>query len=237
MLKVNLHFHTAEDATEKIQYTLKQGVEYARMKGYDVLALTCHRAFVCTPEHVANAKQKGILLIPGIEANIFDENGRSSHVVILNCDEKSASLRTFDDLRAYKQEHPDVFVLAPHPYYYGNFSLQENLEKHIDLFDAIEHSWFYSIYFDRNVRAEIVAKQYVKPFISTSDTHFISGLDSDYALVDTDDTTASGVFKAIREKKFRNVTEPRNVARLAIQFGGFIAMRTMRKLAARFAKR
>lgn len=219
--KTNLHFHCAEDSRHSLPYTLRDGIDYACLKGFEVLALTCHRAFLSIPEHVTYAKTKGVLLISGIEAEIFDEHGRGSHVLILNGDKESELLSTFNELRRYKEKKPNIFVIAPHPYFYGNFSLHSNLEKHIDVFDAIEHSWFYTCRFNRNLQAENIAKRHNKPFIATSDTHFLEILDTDYTLVDAMEKTPQAIFNAIRVGKYHNMTSPHSFLATFVRFGWF----------------
>ena len=195
-LKANFHFHAAEDINHRISYTIKEGVDYAAYLGFDVLAVTCHGCFACASEDIEYASSKKVLLIPGIELDIYDEKGKRSHIVLLNCDKSSEELSTFSDIARYKKEHPEVFVLAPHPYFYGNFSLRKNLEKHIELFDAIEHSWFYSKLFNRNRKAKLMAIKHNKPLIATSDTHFLDVFDSSYTTIDVTETTTEEIGRA-----------------------------------------
>lgn len=224
-LKANLHFHTAEDPDEAaIKYNLYQGIDKAAALGFGALAVTCHRAFVVTPDHQKYAAQKGIVLIPGIENNLDENKNRSlragGHCVILNCTKEVEAVRTFADLADYKKRRPEIFIIAPHPYYYGNYSLKNNLEKYIHLFDAVEQSWFYSKkWFNRNPRAEVVAKKYNLPFIATSDAHFFDFFDKSYAVIDVEEKTIPAIFNSIREKRFVNVTSPRHFWREMV--GGY----------------
>lgn len=203
-LKTNLHFHTHDDPRDVIWHTLYEGVRRAKRLGFEVLALTCHQKFIYLPAYQNYAARHGILLIPGVERDI---EGR--HVVILNPDKTIEDVATFDELKAYKQNHPDIFILAPHPYFYGSFSLKKRLERHIHLFDAIEHSWFYSKMFNRNKKAKVVAKKYNLPFIATSDTHELDLLDISYAVINAKEKTIKGVFEAIKNNNFTNITSPR----------------------------
>jgi predicted metal-dependent phosphoesterase TrpH len=209
MLKANLHFHTAEDDAHDIAYDLYAGIDHARGKGFDVLAVTCHRKFVCTSDHVAYAAERDILLLPGIEADIY-EGKKRNHVLIINATRDVEELRTFEDLAHYRKEHEEVLVIAPHPYHVGGFSLHDLLEQYIDLFDAIEHSWFYSTHFDRNKKAQAVAARHGRSYIATSDTHFLDFMDESYALIDAEKETKS-VIGAVRKGSFTNVTSPRSL--------------------------
>ncbi len=229
MHKTNLHFHSAEDGAHAITYSLYEGIDQAVRDGFNVLAVTCHRAVVATQDHIAYAREQGLLLISGIEAEIY-EGRKRSHVLILNCDRQAETLRTFHDLAAYRASHPDIFVIAPHPYHTGSYCLHDMLERYIHLFDAIERSWFYSRAFDQNRRAEAVARAYNKPYIATSDTHFFDYWNESYALIDTA-STPEDVFRAIRQRAFENVSTPRALVRdMIIRMGSFMLVDTARVL-------
>jgi len=211
-LKANLHFHTKEDPLDIIPYTLFEGIDKAAELGFDVLASTCHTKNVCLDHHVQYASERGILLIPGIEANIYETgSNRRNHVLILNCDSSANNIHTFDDLKEYRESHPEIFVIAAHPYFYGTFSLAERLETYIELFDAIEFSWFYTPWFNRNKKAAEMSKKYDKPFIATSDTHFYNFMNENFVHVDTEIKTAESFFNAIRSGSYENTTSPRSL--------------------------
>ncbi len=223
-LKTNLHFHTSEDPRHPtIPYTIMEGIDHAAEKGFGVLAITCHTKVLATAEHIEYAKKKGILLISGMEADVRrTQNGVARHVVILNCQKSAEEIRTFADLDAYKKEHPEIFVLAPHPYFYGGPpSLHRDFLPNLHLFDAIEHSWFYSRFFNRNERAEKVATEKNIPFISTSDTHYFDFFDTNYALVDAEEATPASVFRAITEGKFKNIHTPQSAFGMFLRFFDF----------------
>ncbi len=227
MLKTNLHFHTAEDDAHDIAYDLYTGIDHAREKGFDVLAVTCHRKYVCTSEHVAYAAERDMLLIPGIEADIYEGSNRN-HVLILNATSDVEEVRTFDDLTQYRARHEEVLVIAPHPYHVGGFSLHGLLEQYIHLFDAVEQSWFYSRFFDRNKKARLVAEQHAKPYIATSDTHFLDFMDDSYAVLRAEKNTRS-VIEAVRSGAFTNVTSPRSFVRdMLWRTGTFMAADALR---------
>lgn len=209
-LKTNLHFHTGDDPLDKILYSFYEGISAASHAGFEIIALTCHRKFVDNGDYESYAVSKNILLIKGAEIEI-----EKKHVVVLNCDAEVEKLYTWNELELYRKNRPDIFVIAPHPYFYGNFSLKGDLERHINLFDAIECSWFYSKWFNRNQRSRIVAEKHTKPFIATSDTHDLRFLDRSYAIIEAKSKTIPAVFEAIREKSFANITQPSKPAEMA----------------------
>ena len=213
-LKANLHFHAADDPKDRISYSVKEGIDRAAELKFDVLALTCHYFFAWKKSYADYATQRGILLIPGIEVNVEGPSNRlGRHVVILNCDKEAEQVRTLKDIADYREYKPDIFILAPHPFYphpLEKLSLKEHLVPNIDLFDAIELSWFYSKWFKKNNRkAEKIARKYKLPFIATSDTHFLEHLDFGYVVAEAAEKTPEAIFNAIKQGNFYNVTGPR----------------------------
>jgi len=203
MLKANLHFHAGDDPEHRLGYTVQEGIDRAHALGFQVLAVSCHRRVISTPADEAYARERGILLIHGAEIEV-----EKRHVVVLNADRSVEAVGTFDALAAYRAAHPECFVLAPHPYFDFGLSLGEKLEHHVSCFDAVECSWFHSPSVDRNGRAERFARDRGLPYLATSDTHFLRHLDRAYALIDAPEPTAESVFRAIREKRFTNVSPP-----------------------------
>ncbi|MCK9351553.1 MAG: PHP domain-containing protein [Candidatus Paceibacterota bacterium] len=210
-IKTNLHFHTADDPSDPVSYSTKEGIDKAVSLGFGALAITCHQKYAWTEEYSEYAESKGLLFIPGIEIYIGETRSHSkSHVLILNATKGAENIRTFRELDAYKKEHPESFIMAPHPYFYGNISLKEWLEKYIHLFDAVEQSWFYSRWFNRNKKGKSVAEKHKLPFVSTSDTHFFDFLDTNYCTVEAESASVEAIFSALREGKFENTTSRRN---------------------------
>lgn len=201
MLKTNLHFHAGNDPEHRLAYTIRDGIDRAHALGFQVLALTCHHAVLSTPEDEAYARERGILLIPGVERTI-----EGCHVLILNVTRSAETIGTFEALATYRNEHPECFVIAPHPYFGFGLSLGKELERHRPCFDAVECSWFHSRLFDRNGRAKRFAHEHALPYLATSDTHFLRHLDAAYAYIDASEPTVSAVFRAIREHRFTNIS-------------------------------
>ncbi len=210
-IKTNLHFHTADDPADPIYYSTKEGIDKAVSLGFGALAITCHQKFAWTKEYFEYAKSKGLVFIPGIEIYVGETMAESRHhVLVLNATPEVESVRTFEALALYKKEHPEAFVVAAHPYFYGNICLKELLEKYISLFDGVELSWFYSRWFNRNIKGKATAEKHKLPFIATSDTHYFDFLDTNYCTVEAEEATAESILVAIRAGKFENTTSPRN---------------------------
>ncbi len=227
-LKTNLHFHTGDDIFDRIDYSTKEGIDHAVKLGFNALAITCHQKFAWTEEYFEYARQKGLLFIPGIELYVGETLETSKrHVLVLNAMKDVEKVRTFEELTAYRANHPECFIIAPHPFFYGNFSLKHFLEKYISLFDAIEQSWFYSKWFNRNVEGKAMAEKYHLPFISTSDTHFFDFMDTNYCTVDAEEKTAQAIFQAFREGKLENTTSRRRFWRDMAWTHGKFALKTL----------
>ncbi len=208
-LKANLHLHTNDDPQDQIDYSLNEVVDQAATLGFDVLALTCHNHYAWCEEYANYAEECGITLIRGIEASISQTlNGRGRHVLILGADADIASVKTFTDLQQYKQDHPHIAIIAPHPYFDPFTSLQSLTEKHIDLFDAIEHSWFYSRWINPNKKAIDLAQRYEKPLVATSDTHFLNYLNDHFTLIKAPDRSEVSILKAIKKGAVSMQTRP-----------------------------
>ncbi len=208
-IKANLHFHTKDDIEDKekaamvADYDLFQGLDEAKRLGFDALAVTCHDFVTNDQKYYEYAKQLGINLIRGIEKTV-----EKKHVVILNADKSAEKISTFNDLRAYRKEHPESFFLAPHPFFNGGVSLGPKLKEHADLFDAIEYSWFHFKLLNLNGEACLFAKKRGLPLIATSDTHDLAMLATSYAVVDAEDSSTASVLEALRAGRFINVSPP-----------------------------
>lgn len=213
-LKTNLHLHTSEDAKEgfAIDYSIYQAIDEARKYNFKILALTSHNKFVYQEKYRQYALKKGILLIPGVELSFNSLIFRRIHVVVLNCNSTIKRVKKIDDLRKYKMDNPNIFIIAPHPNFgFINSIRLKKLIKYIDIFDAIEHSWFYSNFINFNKTTEKVAQKFKKSFIATSDTHVLKYLNSDYAIIEAERMNPKAVFKAIKQMKFINITRPKKL--------------------------
>lgn len=196
-LKVQFHVHTKQDPVDNIRHTEKQKIDHAAKLGYDVMAITCHNVVIFNEDLKKYAEEKRILLIPAIEKSV-----EKRHVLILNATVEAQKIRSFNDLRLYKKNNPDCFMIAAHPYYPGWISLHKKLEEHIEVFDAIEYSWYHSKRINRyNKKAIDVAEKHNLPVVGTSDNHLLRYFDHTYSIVEAKGRTMEDVFDAIREKK------------------------------------
>jgi predicted metal-dependent phosphoesterase TrpH len=178
MLKVELHTHTADDPVDRIPHTTRELIDHAASLGYDALAVTLHDRQLDVHNLTAYAADHGIVLIPGVERTI---EGR--HVLLLNFAAGADQVRTFHDLARLKARQPGV-VVAPHPFFPGTVCLGAELERHADLFDAVECNAMYARGVDFNRRARRWARRHGKPLVGNCDVHRLWQLGPTYSLVD-----------------------------------------------------
>ncbi len=198
-IKVNLHLHTDDDPEDKIDYSAYEAIDYAKNLGFDALAITCHNYYAWCEDYAEYADKKGVTLIRGIESTISTKTeNRGKHVLILGADKDVELIKTFDQLIDYRRSKPDILVIAPHPYFDPFLSLQGLVEDYIDVFDAIEHSWFYSRGFNLNKKAIDLANRHQKPLVATSDTHFLDHINEHYTYVDAPDRSEASILQAIK---------------------------------------
>lgn len=201
-LKCDLHLHTREDPRHQLNYSAKELIEKAAKKGYHVVSITNHNVVTYDEELADFARQRGILLIPGVEATV-----QGKHVLIYGVegmDEKWDKL-TFFDLKRLKAR--GAFIVAPHPFYPNYNCLGNLLERFSALFDAVEYSHLYTKKLNFNLKAQEFAKSRNMPLLGLSDAHSLKQLDYTYTLIDADKDMTS-IFEAIRENKATIVTRP-----------------------------
>ena len=210
--KASLHLHTAEDPDDGklIDYSASQIITQAAASGFKVLAITCHHHFVYNQSLVKQAEKLEVLLLPGIELELA-AGPRRAHVVVLNCQPEIAELSTLMDLFDYKAKHPEIFVMAAHPNSDWHFSLGlKRLADNADLFDAFEHTWFYSRWPNANRAVAKLAKKFSKPFIATADLHDRRFLEGDYTVIEAGGLTTDSIIKALKAGRIKNFSSPKN---------------------------
>lgn len=213
ILKTNLHLHTKDDPEDGLTYSFIEALERAKQYGIGCIALTCHNKFIDDPKYKAAAAERDMLFIPGIELSI-----NRQHVVILNAEKGVEKVKSLDQLATYKAAHPEIFILAPHPYFKTAFCLGDELEKHKEVFDAVEFSWFYTKLINMNKKAEAFARANAIPYVATSDLHDLRFMDTSYANVEVDEMTIPALFASLRAGKFTNTSSPRKLLRELVPY-------------------
>jgi predicted metal-dependent phosphoesterase TrpH len=178
MLKVELHTHTADDPVDRIPHTTLELIDRAARLGYDALAITLHEQQLDLGRFAPCAAERGLVLIPGVERTI---EGR--HVLLLNFKSGTEDVRTFRDLARLKSSQKGL-VIAPHPFFPGSVCLGADLERHADLFDAVERNAMFTRGVNFNRRAERWATSHGKPMVGNCDVHRLWQLGTTFSLVD-----------------------------------------------------
>ncbi|MBW3012077.1 PHP domain-containing protein [Candidatus Woesearchaeota archaeon] len=199
MLKCDLHIHTKEDPEDKISYSAKTMIKFAKKLDYDVIAVTLHNKLFFSHDLRNFARRQGVLLIPGMEATIEGKH------VLLHDIKQDPIIFDFEELENMKN---DMFITAAHPLYRMAHSIGRNtLFKYHKLWDSVEYSHFYTTHFNMNKSAEPFCRRFKVPFIGNSDAHHLHDIGFTYSLVDADKNKDS-VLEAIRKHKVKLNTRP-----------------------------
>ena len=208
MLKVDLHTHTADDPVDRISYSAHELIDRAARLEYDALAITLHDRQLDVRPLVPYAAERGLVLIPGIERTI---EGR--HVLLLNFESGAEDVRTFADLRSLRRRSSGL-VVAPHPFFPAPSCLLGRMNRHADLFDAVEYNAMFTASLNFNRLAERWARRHGKPMVGNGDVHRLRQLGTTYSLVEAD-RDASSICAAIAAGRVRVVSRPHSWATAA----------------------
>jgi len=178
MLKVELHTHTADDPVDRIPYTTTDLIDRAADLGFDALAITLHERQLDLDRFRSHAAERGIVLIPGVERTIAGK-----HVLLLNFERGADEVRSFDDLARLKRRGAGL-VVAPHPFFPAPVCLWRDLDRHADLFDAVEYNAMFTRQLNFNTLAERWAARHGRPMVGNGDVHRLRQLGTTYSLVD-----------------------------------------------------
>jgi predicted metal-dependent phosphoesterase TrpH len=196
MLKVDLHTHTADDPVDAIPHSATELIDRAAALGYDALAITLHDRQLDLEPLQGYAADRGIVLIPGIERTV-----ERKHVLLLNFERGAEDVRTFADLARLKRRTPGL-VIAPHPFFPAASCLWSRMDRHADLFDAVEYNAMFTTSVNFNRRAERWARAHGRPLVGNGDVHRLRQLGTTYSLVDAE-RAADAICAAIAEGRVR----------------------------------
>lgn len=232
MLKADLHTHSSEDPVDRIPYDARALIGRAAALGYSALAVTLHDRQLPLTELTAIARDRGVVLVSGIERTI-----RGKHVLLLNFPPAAEQVRDFDEL-ARLRGRSNGLVVAPHPFYPHPTALGRLLDTHAGLFDAVEVNAFYTRLVDFNRPAVRWAREHGKPLVGNGDVHRLSQLGRTFSLIDAE-PQADAICEAIRDGRVSVNTQPLRVGEAARLLGDLLAgdvarlARRMRSLGAK----
>lgn len=210
MLKVELHTHTSADPHDYIPYSTIELIDRAAALGYNGLAITLHERWFDVRSVLDYAQSRKVTLISGVEKSI-----QGKHVLLLNFDAAAEKVHSFDQLRELRASQPAGLVVAPHPYYPARCCLGRLLDRHADLFDAVELNAFYTSTLNHFNRAAISwARRAGKPIVANADIHRLKQLGTTFSLVDASPDPGA-ICAAIRAGRVEIHTQPLTVMRAA----------------------
>jgi hypothetical protein len=202
MLKVELHIHTGDDPVDLVPYSTHELIDRAADLGYAALAITLHERQLDLAPFRRYARERGIVLIPGVERTICGK-----HVLLLNFPAEVERVQSFEEVAALKAHWPGL-VIAPHPFYPAPHCLGRHLSRHAALFDAVEFNYYYTR--QVNVFNEMAvrwARAHGKPIVANTDVHRLDQLGPTCTLVDAE-PHADAICDAIRAGRVTIRTEP-----------------------------
>lgn len=203
MLRGDLHHHINHDPVDGrfIRHSIGELIDHAAASGLQVLSVTCHESRPYDQRAISYAADKGVLLLPGMEATV---NGQ--HVLLLNFREFPSGICSTADIAALKDA--DALVIAPHPFYPTGIAGGDILREHWRLFDAIEFSGMYTgLTKVFNRRAQEFAESAGLPVVGNTDTHFLWQLGRTFSWIDAAPDKES-VLSAIRHGRVKVSTRP-----------------------------
>lgn len=200
-VKADFHIHTSEDRKDLIRYSARELIDMGRKKGFSCLAITNHDTCVWSEYLRDYAKERGICLLPGMEATL---QGR--HVLLINLDFKKISVSRLEDLYSLRSENS--LIIAPHPFYPSPVALRKKFVRHLKLFDAAEWSHFFCRHINFNLKMERVAKASGLPVVGTSDAHQRAQFDTTYSVLDAENLEPESIIQAVKQGRVKVVTRP-----------------------------
>ncbi|HEY7287461.1 MAG TPA: PHP domain-containing protein [Vicinamibacterales bacterium] len=209
MVKVDFHIHTADDPFDLIPYTTRQAIDRGAEQGFSALALTLHDRQLDIRPLESYARERGIVLIPGVERTI-----RGRHVLLINFPAAAESIGSFDELAALKRQNPQGLVIAPHPFFPHLNCLRGLVNEYADLFDAVEINGFWARALNFNRGAVEWAQKHGKPVVGNSDAHRIHLIGMTFSLVDAD-PHPDAICAAVREGRLETRSTPLSTLRAA----------------------
>jgi predicted metal-dependent phosphoesterase TrpH len=205
MVKTELHAHTSDDPEDAIGHSPHQLIDRAAALGYGALAITLHDRHTGSAALIDYASERGITLLPAVERTV---EGR--HVLLINYPPAAADIGSFAQLRSLKRTLPNGLIVAPHPWFPLGKSLGGTLlNRHSDLWDAIEVNAFYVRGLDFNRPARRWARERGVPLVGNGDVHQLEQLGTTYTLVHTRARpTADEICAAIKDGRVRVQSQP-----------------------------
>ena len=217
-MKFDLHTHCNQDPCDTwITYSVNDLVDKAASLRYTHVAITCHDHVVDITPYTAYAQDKGVTLIQGCERTID-----GAHVLLYECSwDDIKHVDTLDKLRVYRKQYPGRVIIAAHPFYPGKSCIGNKIYEYQDCFDAVEHCFFYTKWFNLNKKAAEFSKRTGIPLVANGDIHDLSLMGRNYT------ESARSPLEAIKQRTVTVKSVPMTMVEFAtltfkLVFGRFI---------------
>jgi predicted metal-dependent phosphoesterase TrpH len=196
--RVELHSHCQGDPVDHLPHTIFEHIEQAKKVGLDAIAITWHRGICSDPAPYAYARELGLVLISGMEAEV---NRR--HLVVLGLEPGDLFGETsWEEIRALRTRKPGVVIVAPHPFYPHPSCLGNRLNDAPDCIDAVEwcnlHVHWLPSRVSPNLRAARWAHRHGKPLVACSDAHSLRAIGRNASTVEATELTSEAILEAVR---------------------------------------
>jgi predicted metal-dependent phosphoesterase TrpH len=190
-LKADMHLHTNEDPqdSKKINYSSHELIDYLARNNFDVFSITLHNHMFekgVMDEVISYAKNKGLIMIPGIEKTI-----EQNHVLIYNMDKECAEkISTYPELKKTFLEYgirdirkrDSILIVASHPHYPSKSAINNRLFDLRRLFHGLEYNSFYLKWdiLNFNKQTPYEAERWGKALMGNTDAHRLEQIGNTY---------------------------------------------------------
>jgi predicted metal-dependent phosphoesterase TrpH len=217
--RIDLHNHCQGDPLDPLAHTIYEHIDQAKKVCLDAIAITWHRRVCMDEAAFTYARERGMLVIPGMEAEV---DGK--HLVVLGLREGDLPGRTnWEEIRALRARKPGIVTMAAHPFYPHPCCLNRHMNEAIDCIDLVEwcalHVNWLPSRISPNLRAARWAQQHGKTLVACSDAHSPAAIGRSPSTVEATALTEEAILEAVRAG---HVTFPRH----SLEMGPFVLRTT-----------
>ena len=216
---------------DRIPHSTRELIDRAADLGYDALAITLHDRQLDLRPWLAHAQRRNVVLIAGIERTV-----QGKHVLLLNFRKGPEDVHCLEDIYFLKQRDSGGLVIAPHPFFPVGPCLGRQLDRHPDLFDAVEYNAMFTAALNFNRRGEQWARDHGKPVVGNGDIHRLCQLGTTFSWVDAD-RTPDAICRAIRHGDVTVSAQPLPVRTAAVLMADLVTSSSRARIARLFAGR
>ncbi len=113
-----------------------------------------------------------------------------------------------------------------------SFVCRAKLLEHLELFDGIDYSHFYTKNMNFNKKAVDLARRAGRPLVGTSDSHFLWQMGATLSFIETKEKSLPAILDALRQGQVEVHTDPLPVADVLLRLRKYPSLK-VRRLARR----